>query len=82
LYEELLIGDNVDGTDHPRIMKAHEDFIGYEAYTSALIELEDKLERFEYEAVLVQLKALVHGFNHTSGVVDYLSTPIRNDLKN
>ena len=72
LYEELLIGDNVDGTDHPRIMKAHEDFISYEDLTTAFIQLEDKLERFEYGAVLAQLKELVHGFNHTSGVVDYL----------
>ena len=27
LYEELLIGDNPLPTQHPRIMKAHEDFM-------------------------------------------------------
>ena len=27
LYEELLIGSNVSGTDHPRIMRAAEDFM-------------------------------------------------------
>jgi FlaA1/EpsC-like NDP-sugar epimerase len=72
LYEELLIGDNVDGTDHPRIMKAHEDFISYDQLTAAFIELEAKLENYDYESVLEQLKQLVHGFNHTSGIVDYL----------
>lgn len=72
LYEELLIGENVDGTDHPRIMKAHEDFIPYAQLTEAYIELEAKLENYDYDAVLVLLKQLVHGFNHTSGIVDYL----------
>jgi FlaA1/EpsC-like NDP-sugar epimerase len=27
LYEELLIGDNPEPTEHPRIMKAHEPFL-------------------------------------------------------
>lgn len=27
LYEELLIGDNPEPTSHPRIMKAHEDYL-------------------------------------------------------
>ena len=74
LYEELLIGENVDGTDHPRIMTAHEDFIPYAQLTEAYIELEAKLENYDYDAVLVLLKQLVHGFNHTSGIVDYLYT--------
>ncbi|GAA5316984.1 MAG: nucleoside-diphosphate sugar epimerase/dehydratase [Candidatus Pelagadaptatus aseana] len=30
LYEELLIGDNVTGTKHPRIMRAEEKFISWE----------------------------------------------------
>ncbi|MBE0494571.1 MAG: hypothetical protein IBX48_09555 [Thiomicrospira sp.] len=51
-------------------MKAHEDFIPYEQLTEAYIELEAKLE--SYDAVLALLKKLVHGFNHTSGIVDYL----------
>ena len=53
-------------------MTAHEDFIPYEQLTEAYIELEAKLEAYDYDAVLVLLKQLVHGFNHTSGIVDYL----------
>ena len=30
LYEELLIGENVSGTEHPRIMRAEEHFVPYE----------------------------------------------------
>ncbi|HEY9268574.1 MAG TPA: nucleoside-diphosphate sugar epimerase/dehydratase, partial [Methylotenera sp.] len=29
LYEELLIGENPEPTAHPRIMKAHEDFVAW-----------------------------------------------------
>jgi FlaA1/EpsC-like NDP-sugar epimerase len=37
LYEELLIGDNPQPTEHPRIMKAHEPFLPW-------VELEPELE--------------------------------------
>ena len=70
---EIVKAVNVDGATHPRIMTAHEDFIPYEQLTEAYIELEAQLE--SYDAVLALLKKLVHGFNHTSGIVDYISTP-------
>lgn len=73
LYEELLIGDNVDGTDHPRIMRAHEDFISYAELMQEYIQLEQSLTQYDYDAVLEQLARIVSGFDHTSGVVDYLS---------
>lgn len=60
LYEELLIGDNPQPTDHSRIMKANEDCIGW-----AALEQELKLLRVamtnndltEIEAVLTRLVA-------------------------
>ena len=72
LYEELLIGDNVDGTLHPKIMKANEAYI---PYTQLLVEFETlslALDNYEYDAVATHLTKLVSGFNHTSGIVDYL----------
>jgi FlaA1/EpsC-like NDP-sugar epimerase len=72
LYEELLIGDNVNGTAHPRIMKAHEAFEDYATLKQHFSELEAALERYDYEAVLQLLAKMVSGFNHTSGVVDFL----------
>ena len=72
LYEELLIGDNVDGTEHPRIMKAHEDFLSYEALVTELSKLEQCLDNYDYDAVIKQLAGIVSGFKHESGVVDYL----------
>jgi FlaA1/EpsC-like NDP-sugar epimerase len=73
LYEELLIGDNVDGTEHPRIMKAHEDYISYAELQVAFEELALAMEAYDYEAVSIQLSQLVSGFEHSSGIVDYLN---------
>lgn len=40
LYEELLIGENVAGTEHPRIMRAQEDHLGSGKLGPLLEELE------------------------------------------
>ncbi|MCF6254089.1 MAG: polysaccharide biosynthesis protein [Thiomicrorhabdus sp.] len=72
LYEELLIGDNVDGTEHPRIMKAHEDYIRYSELQVAFNNLSSSIDEHDYESVVVQLSELVAGFEHSSRIVDYL----------
>lgn len=81
LYEELLIGENVDGTDHPRIMKAHEDFLSYQALKDEFIKLEAALNRYDYECVFDQLSQIVSGFNPPSGVVDYLHRMTRDNTR-
>lgn len=73
LYEELLIGDNVDGTEHPRIMKAHEEFMSYGELTAAFVQLEESLSLYQPEAVYQHLTQLVSGFKHECAMVDYLS---------
>ncbi|QBZ83704.1 UDP-N-acetyl-alpha-D-glucosamine C6 dehydratase [Hydrogenovibrio crunogenus] len=79
LYEELLIGHNVDGTDHPRIMKAHEDFMAYADLMQEYIQLEQSLTQYAYDSVIEQLTRIVDGFDHTSGIVDYLNNPKANN---
>ena len=39
LYEELLIGDNVNPTDHPMIMRANEEHLSWEAFKVVLEQL-------------------------------------------
>lgn len=73
LYEELLIGDNVDGTEHPRIMKAHECYLPYNRFVAELELLQKHLNQNDYQAVSNQLITLVDGFHHNSAVVDYLN---------
>lgn len=72
LYEELLIGDNVDGTDHPRIMKAHEDFLSYGEFVNALQQLDKAFERYDVDKVYQDLTTFVSGFKHEGAMVDYL----------
>ncbi|MBD3755178.1 MAG: hypothetical protein IE937_05985, partial [Gammaproteobacteria bacterium] len=55
-----------------RIMKAHEAFEDYATLMQHFAELEVALQNYDYEAVLQVLAKVVSGFNHTSGVVDYL----------
>ncbi len=74
LYEELLIGDNVDGTVHPRIMKAHEDYISYSELQAAFEKLSLAIDDYDYESVSAQLSKLVSGFEHSSCIVDYLKS--------
>jgi FlaA1/EpsC-like NDP-sugar epimerase len=72
LYEELLISDDVDGTDHPRIMKAHEEFINLADLNTVFKKLDKAMDQQNYEKVLELLKQNVNGFKHSSGIVDWL----------
>ncbi|HWT72005.1 MAG TPA: nucleoside-diphosphate sugar epimerase/dehydratase [Oxalicibacterium sp.] len=51
LYEELLIGSNVVGTQHPLIMRAQEMELAADVLQAILLQLEDACERFDYEAI-------------------------------
>lgn len=73
LYEELLIGDGVDGTEHPRIMKAHEDYLPYDEIQKVFEQLSSSIEGHDYREVTQLLSTTVSGFSHRSGIVDYIS---------
>jgi len=62
LYEELLIGDNPTPTNHPRIMKAHEDFLDWSALDMQLQALGRAAEAQDVDAIKAVLQACVHGY--------------------
>lgn len=62
LYEELLIGDNPAPTAHPRIMKAHEDYLQWPVLESRLEALRQACEAGEAELMKAVLKTCVHGY--------------------
>jgi len=62
LYEELLIGDNPQPTSHPRIMRAHEDFLPLKAFEQALTDLELSLSLGSVEGIKDSLKKIVIGY--------------------
>ena len=63
LYEELLIGDNPTPTNHPRIMKAHEDFMKWPELQDQLNALEVAAAHEDVHAIRAVLTVCVHGFH-------------------
>ncbi|HDZ3736827.1 TPA: polysaccharide biosynthesis protein [Vibrio vulnificus] len=70
LYEELLIGDNVEGTDHERIMTANEQFLPLEEFNQILDNLDKACHEFDHETIRQILLETPTGFNPTDGIGD------------
>ncbi|ELL0560516.1 polysaccharide biosynthesis protein [Vibrio vulnificus] len=70
LYEELLIGDNVEGTDHERIMTANEQFLPLEEFNQILDNLDRACHEFDHETIRQILLETPTGFNPTDGIGD------------
>ncbi|MFZ4478961.1 MAG: polysaccharide biosynthesis protein [Rhodoferax sp.] len=68
LYEELLIGDNPTATEHPRIMKAHEEFIAWPDLAIHLQQLQQAAAEEDIDAIRLVLRTCVHGFHDEPGV--------------
>ncbi|MBX9959583.1 MAG: polysaccharide biosynthesis protein [Burkholderiaceae bacterium] len=62
LYEELLIGDNPAPTGHPRIMKAHEDYLPWSELQLQLERLLHAAEAGDEAGIRAVLCTCVHGF--------------------
>jgi FlaA1/EpsC-like NDP-sugar epimerase len=70
LYEELLIGANVSGTDHPRIMRADEDSLALDEVNARLAELELASQRLDHTKAREVLLSVVHEYSPTNGIDD------------
>ncbi|MDD1640477.1 MAG: polysaccharide biosynthesis protein [Methylococcaceae bacterium] len=62
LYEELLIGDDVSETSHPRIMRAEEQIIPWDELEKMLGTLEKAAKDDDFVRVREVLKRAVSGF--------------------
>ncbi|WP_423141295.1 polysaccharide biosynthesis protein [Parablastomonas sp. CN1-191] len=69
LYEELLISAEARATDHPRIMMADEDCIGWAELERALDDLSRLLDHADAQGVRAMLRRLVPGFADGEGAV-------------
>jgi FlaA1/EpsC-like NDP-sugar epimerase len=72
LYEELLIGDNPKPTSHPRIMKAHEDFIPWSDLEAKLGSLEVALNVNDVSLIRAMMQQLVTGYTPSDAIVDWV----------
>ena len=70
LYEELLIGDNPQPTGHPKIMKAHEEFLPWDELELELEKLNFALQVCDLHLIRTSLKKLVPGYQPNGGEGD------------
>ena len=70
LYEELLIGANVSGTEHPLIMRADEDYIPISAMLKLLNELMDTSLALDYDGARSILLKAVKEYAPANGIDD------------
>lgn len=62
LYEELLIGESVTGTEHPKIMRAEEETLPWESLEVLISKLELACMKLDLEEIRVLLMEAVDGF--------------------
>jgi len=79
LYEELLIGDNPLPTRHPRIMKAHEDFLPWVILQQQFETLDQVLQGNDVEGLRGLLQRLVAGYVPNDEIVDWLHLATASD---
>jgi FlaA1/EpsC-like NDP-sugar epimerase len=72
LFEELLIGDNPQPTQHPRIMKANEDFMPWHNLQLQLDEINTAVQTNEVPKIRGLLQSLVPGYQPSDEVVDWV----------
>lgn len=80
LYEELLIGDNVTGTDHPLIMRAQEAEIAWPFLEIMLKHLDEACARGDQEAIRAQLRKIVPEFTPSSDIDDHFWKSRKEDM--
>ncbi|MFA3777818.1 polysaccharide biosynthesis protein [Yersinia sp. 1652 StPb PI] len=70
LYEELLIGESVQNTYHPRIMTATEVMLEWDKLNVLLSTIESACNDFDYEYIRSLLLEAPVGFQPTDGICD------------
>jgi len=80
LFEELLIGDRVMGTVHPRIMRAQEEFLPWSRLKPMLDELWEACQQLNCEKARAILLDGVAGYAPTEEVEDLVWRELNQQL--
>ena len=70
LYEELLIGSDVSGTQHSRILRANEEKIPADVLLGLIGELQAATQALDRDRTRELLLRTVRGYGPTSGIED------------
>jgi len=79
LYEELLIGDNVQPTEHPMIMRANEEYLAWDVFKERLASLLTAVEADDFVRVRQLLRETVSGYVPDGEIVDHIYIQRRTD---
>ena len=74
LYEELLLGDNVTGTGHPKVMRAEESLLPEAEIDLYTQQLKDACDTNDCEAIQQVLQKAVAEFDAKDGISDAIWT--------
>ncbi len=74
LYEELLIGSNVTGTDHPRIMRADEDFLPMDVLAEHLDNINEASKQLDFDKAREILLSAVKEYDPANDIDDLVWT--------
>jgi len=72
LYEELLLGEDPQPTQHPKIQKAQDPFIPWDKLETELDTLKVLLNHNNVEVIISMLQQLVAGYQPSNEVVDWV----------
>lgn len=72
LYEELLIGESVTGTEHPKIMRAEEESLSLEKLDELVARLQKACKQIDLREILQVLTEAVDGFEPMEDLSDPL----------
>jgi FlaA1/EpsC-like NDP-sugar epimerase len=81
LFEELLIGDNPQPTQHSRIMKASEEFTPWLNLQHSLDEINVAIQANDVPTIRGLLQSLVPGYQPSEEVVDWVHMADRSEAK-
>ena len=71
LHEELFLGNNPQKTEHPKILKAEEDFTPWIHLEKDLHKLETVLDKNQVDEVIKILQKLVNGYKFNGKIHDH-----------
>lgn len=74
IYEELMIGSNVERTEHARIMRANEEYLKKDELASKINELELAIENNDPASAKEILMLIVKDYKPYSANVDHLAS--------
>ena len=72
MFEEILIGHNPQPTQHPRILKALEEFIPWDQLQQQLHSLNSALRVNDVHAIRSLLQRTVTGYQPSDELVDWV----------